>query len=407
MTSTCSLPSFHKLLFAACGTRPAFNVDLTEFLPEYKRPDEAETKAFDILAHKCLETVGREAQQYRKLESLKGRISALLDKNSIARIYLDIDTKKKGFIVYEDFNFWLDKNKTRLLTKVQWTNLLSRLKMGRSPIPMFADKMLFVDLFDLVFPLSNLGEYRVIGSTSALPDSKFKVFLGSMNQHLAKHPPFTKQSGASATESDPFQANLNQTGSMSQQIPETVGILELKYDGISDGERDKDEYEMPARGLVNTFSFYQNSAKGFSSNHLPKPKISSFGNTKMGYESESGNKHILIFEDFKIDVVKKPTAETGECMTEPYLSEKSDRANCLWGIQLPKGKDTSDCNSHQPQSPRFQSNSEKFHVDGIPKGLCLDDYDEIAETFTFLEGRQLRPRARSLLEKSAQQSIFN
>ena len=345
-------------------------------------------------------------RQYGRLEHLKEQVSTDLDKNSLASMYLSLDRQRKGFISFEDLNFWLADRDAREVSRLEWDTMLARLSMIRNGKSLLPGTMLFVDLFDLVFPLSNLGEYGVIGSTSAQFDSKFKMFLGTMDKHMDKHLRFTKQSGASVTESEQVGANLGLNGSLSQRMQETLGILELKYEGMSEEEEDGEGADMPGKGLANAFSFYPQIRKEYISNGEPKPRINSFEKQKQEYESETQVKKRLFWDSKVISIEPHERREEGY-FTNQFSSTKSDKVNCLWEIHLSKSKETSGKNSQYHTSPKFQTNSGHFHREGIPMGLCLDDYEEIVETFTFLEGRHLKPRARGLLEASAQHSIFN
>lgn len=394
-------------MFTACGTRPDLDIDSSEFLPEYRKPHEKEFKNFEIVAHQCLEILAREVNYYSKIEAMKEMFSKGLDKNSLANLYLSIDCDKKGFITYENFTSWIGKKKQIQLTKLEWSNLLWRLGMSRLSKQTAPSKMLFVDLFDLVFPLSYLGEYRIIGSTSAQYDSKFKLFLGSMNHYLEKQQRFTKQSGASGTESDQGQNFQFHTGSNSQQLQETLGILELKYEGMSDVDEENEGSFKTSKDLGAIFTFYHDVDKeSFKKPHL-KGQSDSLVRKKHKYDSEFHNKEKSFPDQFQVDL-PSGTEHNGEgYFTEQFNSEKSDKVNCLWEINLPRSKESSGHNSRQVVSPKFHTNSENFHPEGIPLGLCLDDYEEIIESFPFLLGREIKPRARSLLESSAQQSIFN
>ena len=372
------------------------------FMEEYIKPKQSKIDELNKTAEACLVLIRKEIGEYKQMETVKEKLAKQINQTTLCELYIELDADRYGSISYEHFSNLLGSNSQNSFTYDQWRKLLTRLCGYHTTADRNREHMLFVDMFDLVFPLIYLGDIDVGGSTLNQQDPNFASLLDRMRSHWDVHHKFTKNTNTSVGESE-YMTNFKQTiGTGSQNLHNTFGIMELKYE--DEGEiMITDAKEGIFRQLDPIF---QGQLAGSLREKVKTERDENLDNYEQNYNSESNKKKLRKQGGLNRLPGQESVQGTAANYTSNQSSTKSDKINCFWNLLPPKNQETSNPISGQ-LSPKYNSNSLTFNRDHEPHRLSLYDYEELVACLTFLKGRNIKPRARMLLEVLACEGNLN
>lgn len=371
-------------------------------MEEYVKPSKAELGNYHETAMICLNIIKKEIMEYRQIEALKEHHARHMSQYTLLDLFVKLDIRTNGCISYEEFSSWLGRDSLNSLTQLQWRALLTRIYAYRVGGERNFEKLLFVDLFDLIFPLEYLGEFELGASSANQHDQNFASLLNRVQMHWTGQPKFTKNTNTSMTESECLPNFKQTTGTLSQNLHDTFGIIELKYEEDIDVDMSVHKYDTQ-RQLEPSFMGLH---PGSNRNHLNTGRGGKKSDFDQNYNSDSHYKKAS-----KLDGLIEtagPHILQGKDLNyaSNYSSAQSDKVNCFWHLGPRKSHETVKQITGE-SSPMYHSRSLTFNRDQDDHRLTLNDYDEIVSKLDYLGGRQIKPRARLLLEAYACEVVFN